>query len=157
MQVRFISAGFGATVPSLNFGLNIVNGVYLLLREAPGSKPFVMGFSNGPGVGSGNSAMAFSHVETAWVDISPGNNPWLCSRQSLLGKTVEVCFSRALVVGGKVDLTLKVFGRNGEQVGFVSRTNVQSSGFQFSSTRFRGKLVSMAGKVQPFPARGCFK
>lgn len=154
MEIKLIGSGIGASIPKINFGFNIVSGVYIQFRDTPNAKPLTLGIAASPEVGGSNGALIASYIVTDWAKVDSSKHPWLCSKRKLLGKTVEVEFKGTLVFGGKVDIAINVYDENNEKSFSLEKIDIEASGGQLTDTKIRGKLVDMSGKLESSPA-GC--
>jgi len=146
MEIRFIASGIGASIPKINFGVNLFSGVYIQLRDTPKSIPYTIGIASTPDIGGSNGTLISSFISTDWSKVDQNKHSWICSKRALVGKTAEIEIKGTLIFNGKVDVAFKVFDEQGESEFSIEKVNIDASGGQVSDTKVRGKVVDMSGK-----------
>lgn len=147
MEIKMLVSGFGAAIPKTNFGFNLFSGVYIMLRDTPKGKPYVLGIAASPSIGGRSGTIVASHINTSWMNVDVNKHPWLCSKISLIGKHAQVEIKGTLLFSGKVDVTLTVYDNNQESQYSVSKVDIESSGGQLAATSVRGEIKDMMGKT----------
>lgn len=144
MEIKMIALGYGVAIPKVSIGINLISGVYFLLRDTPRAKPFVYGIATAGGLGGKSGTMVFSYIDTAWMKIDYGKHPWLYSKMSLVNKKAQIQIKGTLVIKGKVDITLTIFDKNNETKNSINKIDIECKGGQLSTTSIRGKIVCLS-------------
>ena len=146
MEVKVIISGLGIGIAKTGLGANLVSGTYISMRMGPKVKPRVFGITDSLSLGSDSSTLLVGHVATGWFKVKPEKDPFFMKPENLLGKKVDVSVSGTIIVGGNVDVKITVYDEYDAAKEMISRVDVESSGFQLSTTKIRGILKEMPSK-----------
>lgn len=147
MEIKIIASGMGLAIPKTNFGVNLMAGMYLQVRNNSKEIPTTYGIAKSPSIGGKSGTLLVSHVETEWMQITPGNHGWLSNQAALTGCLAEAEVKGTLVASGNVDVTIKIYGPDNEAKYSFNKIAVKASGGQLASTAVRGQLKRMPKKA----------
>lgn len=147
MQIKFVAAGLGVSIPYVGVGVNMLTGVYIQLRNTVNDSPYVLGIVAGPEFGDDSGTLFGSFIDTSWLSLNPDKYPWICSKTSLIGKLAEISITGTLLLNGSADIKFSIFDSENEEEFSFEKVEIKTSGFQIADTRIRGKVVDMMGKM----------
>lgn len=140
MEMKVVISGVGAAIPNTGFGVNVISGSYIKLRNSKRMSTILMGLADAISMGNKSGTVIVGHVATDWFFVDPVVHNWVTNTNDLIGKKAEIEVLGALIVNGTVDLRFTVYDKNGNTNVLISKVDIESSGIQAANTKVRGVL-----------------
>lgn len=153
MKMQALIVGLGASIKPINFGVNLITGVYIKFYNDSDKLVMFAGISDYLNIGGKKGTLIYGQVFTDRFKVSSDLHPWVDDLDSLVGQKVDFSVGGSLLVSGSVSVKMSSIDSDGNTKSLISKEDIGATGVQVADTMIRGTFkrlpIAKGNEVNP--------